>query len=526
MNDQPPLTRSGHDPKTSVNLHAKPGFFGFHYPKAFAAILGAISATGFVPLGLWPVTLISFAMLMHLVFTAADRRGALARGYWFGVGHFSFCLNWIAGAFQYQDEMPIWVGWFAAPLLSIYLAIFPAMAAGLAWRFGRARMSVFIVLFAAAWIITEWLRASLFTGFAWMPLGVAVVDFGGIATSIGTYGLSGVAILAAGGLWLLYQRQWVSAAAACVLPLLSAATSFAASPDPKNDKGRPLIHIVQPNIGQELKHRADSETEQFERYALLSGKPGATPRMIFWAESAAPGFIESEAWNRSRVASVLGPNDVLITGADALVYDKSGALIGAHNAVFAVMPDASLHMRYDKAHLLPYGEYLALRWLMEPLGLSRLVPGDLDFLPGPGPQTYLIPGFGPQGVKIGVQICYEIVFSGQVVDRANRPDFIFNPSNDAWFGSWQPIQHLAQSRLRAIEEGLPVLRSTPTGISAIIDADGVVVDTVPYQQPGFLQVALPRPHPPTLFARYGNSLPLIFAAFLTLIGVALRQRLR
>ena len=122
--------------------------------------------------------------------------------------------------------------------------------------------------------------------------------------------------------------------------------------------------------------------------------------------------------------------------------------------------------RYDKAHLVPYGEYLPMRPLLSAIGLSRLAPGDIDFTPGPGPRTIDIGGeFG----KVGFQLCYEMIFSGDVVDERNRPGFIFNPSNDAWFGSWGPPQHLAQARLRAAEEGIPVLRATPTGISAVID---------------------------------------------------------
>src|SRR3546814_8685163 len=124
--------------------------------------------------------------------------------------------------------------------------------------------------------------------------------------------------------------------------------------------------------------------------------------------------------------------------------------------------------RYDKAHLVPYGEYLPARPILSRLGLSRLAPGSVDFGSGPGPHTLALPLVG----EVGFQVCYEIIFSGHVVDPANRPAFIFNPSNDAWFGHWGPPQHLAQARMRALEEGLPVLRSTPTGISAVIAADG------------------------------------------------------
>jgi apolipoprotein N-acyltransferase len=499
-----------------------------HFPKSGALLLGLASATGFAPLNLWPITLICFAVLMQSVFTARDRRGALARGYWFGVGHFTLGLNWIAGSFRYQDAMPVWLGWVAVVALSLYLAVYPAMASGLAWRYGRDRqtsrdrIAPFILIFAVAWMVTEWLRASMFTGFAWDPLGVAFVHAAGLAKGLGTYGLSGVAVLAAGAIWLCCERQWIAAGGAATLPLLSVSIAIATLPHHDQDPRRPLLHIVQPNIGQEVRNRPDAETLRGARLTALSGQPGPIPRLILWPEAAAPGFIESEAWNRTQIASVLGPKDALLAGGDALVYDKAGQLIGARNSLFVVMPDSTLLARYDKSHLVPYGEYLALRWLLEPLGATRLVPGDLDFLPGPGPQSFAIPGFG----KIGVQICYEIIFSGQVIDRANRPDFLFNPSNDAWFGTWGPPQHLAQARMRAIEEGLPVVRSTPTGISAIIDADGRIVRSIPYKSAGSITAPLPTTYPPTLFARYGNILPFVFALALTLIGIALRRRLR
>jgi len=163
-----------------------------------------------------------------------------------------------------------------------------------------------------------------------------------------------------------------------------------------------------------------------------------------------------------------------------------------------------------------------MRPFLSALGLSRLAPGDFDFLPGPGPRSLALPGFG----TVGVQICYEIVFSGHVVDRAGRPRFIFNPSNDAWFGRWGPPQHLAQARLRAIEEGLPVVRATPTGISAVIAADGRLEASLGWHAAGRIDAPLPAPLPPTLFARAGNVLPLLLALLLVAAGFAVRREER
>jgi len=159
---------------------------------------------------------------------------------------------------------------------------------------------------------------------------------------------------------------------------------------------------------------------------------------------------------------------------------------------------------------------------MTVLGLSRLVPGDVDFADGPGPRTIALPRFG----DVGMQVCYEIIFSGHVTDPAHRPALIFNPSNDSWFGTWGPPQHLAQARLRAIEEGIPIIRATPTGISAVIDADGRLLATVPLRRAGAIDLPLPAAHPPTLFSRLGNWMTLITVAVMLLLAVAIRRAAR
>ena len=223
----------------------------------------------------------------------------------------------------------------------------------------------------------------------------------------------------------------------------------------------------------------------------------------------------------ARLARAIGPGGLLLTGAVDLEI-QGGKLVAARNVITALDFAGQIRGGYAKAHLVPYGEYLPMRPLLEPLGLSRLVPGTMDFWPGPGPRTL---DLGPWG-KAGMQICYEIVFSGQVVDRAHRPDYIFNPSNDGWFGSWGPPQHLAQARLRAIEEGLPVLRSTTTGISAVIDANGAVRQFVARHTAGRLDGLVPPAHAPTLFARLGNWLPLGWAALLFALSLVATRRRR
>ncbi|WP_404479739.1 apolipoprotein N-acyltransferase [Novosphingobium sp. BL-52-GroH] len=540
-----------------------------HYPRlalapprpllrALAALVaGAIAACGFQPLALWPLTLIGVAWLLELVTHARSGRQVFALGWCFGLGHFTLGNDWIATAFTYQAQMPAWLGMIAVVLLALYLALFPAFTVLAAWlvlrpdrKGGAIAFGGLVLAFAAAWIVTEWLRAWLFTGFAWNPLGVALLGpFEGrglalLAPWIGTYGLSGVLALLAGIPGLCVRGGAPRTAAGRLLwsvPVVAVAAGLAlvmAAPGPQAGEGAIAYTLVQPDLRQEVIDDPRQFEPSFRKLAMLSLPRGAGDRrVVFWPESGLADFLRDgypsyvyriynyagdPGISRRRIGRVVGPYGLLLTGAVDLVVENGDA-VAARNSVTAVDGDGNILAGYSKAHLVPFGEYLPLRWLLEPLGASRLVAGTLDFRPGPGPRTLDFGGYG----KAGIQICYEIVFSGQVVDRHNRPDYIFNPSNDGWFGAWGPPQHLAQARLRAIEEGLPVLRSTTTGISAVIDADGVVRAFVPRHQAGRLDGLIPPAHEATPFARYGNLLPLALAAllfFASLCVVALSRR--
>jgi apolipoprotein N-acyltransferase len=500
-------------------------------PNLLALAAGAAAACGFAPLGLWPLTLGAFGLLLWLIARAPGLRSALARGWWFGLGHFALGLNWIATAFTFQAAMPAWLGWIAVVLLSLYLAIFPAAAAGLAWRWGRADTVRLAIVFAAAWIVTEWLRASLFTGFAWNPLGVALLPtpVSRLSSWFGTYGLSGVAALTAGALLLLARRQW-RAAATLLAPVALATLLAVLTASPPLGAPSLALRIVQPNIGQQDKWQEGFEDENMARLEQLSAGGEGEPRLLLWPEAAVTRPLENgldhrplqaeAAALRRQVGALLGPHDLLLTGGVTWQSRDGSSISSGTNSVFAIAPGGRILARYDKAHLVPYGEYLPMRPLLSAIGLSRLAPGDIDFLSGPGPRTLALPRVG----DAGFQLCYEIIFSGEVVDRSHRPAFLFNPSNDAWFGAWGPPQHLAQARLRALEEGLPILRSTPTGISAVIAADGTLVASLPWRTQGVIDARLPRPRAPTLFARFGNILPLGLALMLAALALLLARR--
>lgn len=511
------------------------------WPRPSAIVLGLLAALGFPPIGLWPLSLLAIGGLAWLIRSAPTTKEAALCGWFFGIAHFTLANNWIATAFTYQAEMPAVVGWFAVPLLSLYLAIYPALAGALAHRIGRNSSFLLSGLgFAGCWTISEWLRSWVFSGYAWDPLGLVLLgpfDRPGLAAVLpwmGTYALSGLTvILGVGLLALLIERRWPLAV--LMAALLTAGMYW---PAPKGAEGTLPFTLVQPNLAQEELNDGTKFEGQFQRIARLTAKREETARrLVLWPESGIPDYLRDgypqryydqmtaggdPAFARYRIGRTIGEGSLLLTGAVDLEIEN-GRAVGARNAVTAIRSNGAIVAGYDKAHLVPGGEYLPLRALLEPLGASRLVAGSLDFYPGPGPQTLQL---GPWG-RAGVQICYEIVFSGQVVDRANRPDYIFNPSNDGWFGSWGPPQHLAQARMRGIEEGLPVLRSTTTGISAVIDANGVVRAHIGTGRAARLDGLVPPAHSPTWFAVMGNLLPLLWAlAAIAASLVATRRRTR
>lgn len=499
---------------------------------ALAALsLGLVSALSFQPIGAWPLMILAIAGLASLLHIAPTLRRALLVGWLFGVGQFTLGLNWIATAFTFQAAMPAWLGWIAVLLLSLYLAVYPMIAAGVAWRIGRDKPIALVLALAGCWAVTEWLRSVVFTGFPWNPVGAAMVDtpLAAVLPYAGTYSLSLLTVLAAGLLHLASMRQWRPAllvtaplAIACLLP--SVALAPTATPRP--------IRIVQPNIGQEVKWDPD-----FERMALGKLDRLSTPRsdrqeLVFWPEAAVtfplsdtrPAASPFVFDTRRDAASTLGGRDLLLTGGLSLRSSDRETVDRAANSVFVLGEGGQFVGRYDKSHLVPYGEYLPMRPILSAIGLSRLAPGDSDFQAGSGPGTLQLPdGWG----KAGFQVCYEIIFSGHVVDRSNRPDFIFNPSNDAWFGRWGPPQHLAQARLRAAEEGLPIIRSTPTGISALIDARGGIIDQIGWRRAGIIWSSIPPAAAAvTPFGRLGNLVPNLIGLLFVAAAIAFARRPR
>ncbi len=511
----------------------------------WALALGVLSASGFQPLGLWPLALLAIGLFALMLPASTGWRQAAWLGWLFGMGHFTLGNCWIATAFTHQSNMPAVLGWAAVPLLSLYLALFPALAAAATRLIARDRSGMALALaFAACWIVSEWLRSWVFTGYAWNPFAMVLLGpfdrpgLAALAPFLGTYALSGLAVLLGAGVAGLLQGG--ANVRAAVAALLIALGMYWPAGEGVGEEGTLPVTVVQPDIRQARLGNPLYYEANFTRLAQLSAASEAgRERLVLWPESGMADYLQdgypqryydrttalgSPEYARARIGRVIGEGSLLLTGAVDLEIgrraDGTVGAVGAYNTVTAVSDRGELAGRYAKAHLVPYGEYLPMRGILEPLGLSRLVPGAIDFLPGPGPQTLELGAHG----RAGIQVCYEIVFAGQVVDPDARPDYIFNPSNDGWFGAFGPPQHFAQARMRAIEEGLPVLRATTTGISGIIDPRGVVREYLPGHVEGRIDAYVPAAAPPTPFARLGNLLSLGWAlAFLAAGLVAMRR---
>ncbi len=489
--------------------------------RLIAFVAGIIGGFAFAPWNLAPLMLVSLAAMLYLLETKTSRKSAFALGWWWGMGNFLIGQYWIAEAFNFQAKMPAALGWVAVVTLSAIMACYPGISAAVASRFRTGPLPRTLA-FGGTWMLAEWLRGYLLSGFGWNPLGVVSLPLGGlaqVAAIIGTLGLSGLIALACYGLAHLARRRW-RLGGALVLPLILgmivplAFTKSAVLTDTRLD-------IVQANIGQDEKYGPGAIDGAIRRFAALSPPKSDQRRLLIWPEAAIPDVIDELPGMRTELAAhLLGPDDLfLLGGLKALRDPVTGRTTAAHNSLFVLGPEGGIRDRYDKTILVPYGEYLPARPLLEAIGLARLAPGSIDFIPGSGPRTLTLPGFP----DVGAAICYEVVYP-EAVASSPRPAWLLNVSNDAWFTDEGAEMHLAQARMRTIEQGLPMARSTPTGISAVIDPWGRVRVALGRHMAGRIVTPLPAPRPPTPFSYLGTPLPIGLALLLLAAAFAVSYR--
>jgi len=478
----------------------------------FALCTGGLSALSFAPWGLFPLLLLSFAALVLLIDGSQSHahpvRSAAFAGWAYGFGQFLVGLYWVGYAFLVDPLEHAWQLPFIAVIFPGGLALFQAAACAIAsrfWRGGYAR----IFLLSAVYAVAEWLRGNILTGFPWNISGyswgasLAVLQ---TVAAIGVYGLSLLTILFGASLALLFdgRRAWrVPAVFAVFFVLLWVGGVYRLDTTRIADVPNVHLRLVQPNVPQDQKYIRDFRLAHWRQLVELSlgGGNGPAPTHIIWPEAAPPFLLSRAPGALSDIAAITGSNRVLMTGT---VRAEFAANAPPHffNSFDIFAHSGALIATYDKFHLVPLGEYVPLRAILEPLGLSKLVniPGSFD--PGDGPHTYDIPGAPP----VGPLICYEILFPGEVTAK-KRPSWLVNVTDDSWFGpasSAGPKQHFLVARVRAIEEGLPIARDANTGITAVIDPLGRVAASIAANEPGVLDAPLPQALTKSWFASFGE----------------------
>ncbi len=481
-------------------------------PLLAALGLGVLAALALPPFNLVPVILVAIPGLLWLIGQAPGWRSAGLRGLAFGWALSMTGLYWVTNAVLVMAAQFWWAVPITVPLLSLVLALFIAVPCAVArlvlagWR----RLAVL----AGLWVLGDIAREFVLSGFPWNLLG-SVWEMPGTlglvfmqpACWVGTDGLTLGTLLLAGSL-TLGRRGWAAGAALLAVWVVAGALRLQVAAPPTG-----LTAVVAQGDVSEQEHRDHGSDPAwaariFDRYLALTTdgvrRAGSGRVVVVWPETASPYALAQDPGARRAIAQAAGTAVMTLAGTE-----RFESAVVAHNSLVAVAPDATLAGVYDKAHLVPFGEYFP--------SYAHIILGEQGFVPGPGVRTLHVPGLP----AVGPLICYEAAFPAQVVDQSDRPSLLVNITNDAWFGdSAGPRQHLAAARMRTVEEGLPMIRAANTGISAVIDAHGMVAEQLGLDRMGTLVTGVPGALAPTLASHLGLWGPGILAAATVLAGVA------
>ena len=472
-------------------------------------VLGGLSAFAFAPCYVVPLMMLGIFVLMKFLNQNEKRLPAFLMAFAFGAGLGAVGTHWVNHALMIDGGrfvifIPLtWIGfglWF-----------------GLFWGLSAWGASYFqsgwrrLLAFAGFFVILEWVRSWLFTGFPWNPIGniwnfcLPVMQS---VSVIGIYGLSGLTILLFGALALGRKSRflWAILTIGIVITGLGALRLYSHQ---NTFVWGTHLRLVQPNIPQTLKWDPKSDRDNLAKLIRLSREKSRGRTHILWPETAVSFLINLHEEERLQLMAAIAQDSVLITGGMRAVDPKEETLA---NSIFILDDLTDIRGFYDKFHLVPFGEYMPFRkWLP----FEKVVPILSDIYAGPGVRTVPVVNTLPAGMLV----CYEVIFSSQVVDKAHRPAWIFNATNDGWYGiSFGPYQHLAMAQTRAIEEGLPLVRAANTGISAVIDPMGRILKQLDLGQEGVVDYDLPMALPPTFYALFGVKIPLALAGIFLLLA--------
>jgi apolipoprotein N-acyltransferase len=513
---------------------------------AIALVAGAVSSLAMEPFNAWPVLFVTFPVAVWLIDGAAAGRmrgipAAAMAGWWFGFGYFVPGLYWIGYAFLVDADKFAWLLPAAICGLPAYLALYTALGFALArllWTRDVAR----IFALAASLTIGEWLRGHMLTGFPWNAFGYALTEplaLAQTASLIGLWGMTFLAVAIFSSPAVLIddartstQRPWLAPAAAiALLVVMGAFGAIRLARMPTQLVAGVKLRIMQPNLSQDARFNYSAKADVMSRYLSLSDRSTGpqtsgvgSATILIWPESAFPFFLSREADAMAQIAELLPKGTVLVTGAVRPPDQPPGMRVTrAYNSIYVIDHDGTIASIYDKLHLVPFGEYLPFQDWMEKLGFEQLTKVHGGFIPGTRRKTIEMAN-APRMLPL---ICYEAIFPGDITTAGDRPGWIVNLTNDGWFGiSTGPYQHLQQSRMRAIEEGLPLVRAANTGISVVVDPVGRIIARLGLGVEGVLDSALPSAIAPTVYTRTGDIPAAIFVALAIVFAVRRRARAR
>lgn len=474
---------------------------------AIAWLAGALAVLALPPFNFFAVLFLSLPILVWLLDGASGAPGAgflgrlrpaFAIGWSFGFGYFSAGLWWLGNALLVEADQFAWALPLAVFGLPAFLAIFYGIAAALArslWSDGLGR----IAALAAAFGLVEYARATVLTGFPWNAIGYAAMPVPLLMQSaaiVGLFGMSALAVFVFSAPALIGTRRGAVPGLVLALVLFLAHAGYgafvvhgqgaiAATGD------RPVVRIVQPSVDQAAKWDEAERERIFAQLLDLTARPSTegTPRpsYVVWPETAVPFLLTDNPGALSRIADVLSVGQTLVTGA-VRVEGGQGGGARYYNSIYVIDDEGQIVAAADKAHLVPFGEYLPLAGLLEQFGLKTIARSFGGYTPAQRRALLPLPG----GLSAVPLICYEAIFPGLSEISGEGGDLLLNVTNDAWYGHTPgPYQHLRQAQLRAVETRRPLVRAANTGISAVIDQKGEVLGLLSLGSAGVLDVALP-----------------------------------
>ena len=476
---------------------------------------GGLATLAVPPVDIFPAFIVALTFFVwQLEACAGDRRASFFLGWFFGFGYFAFGLYWIGNALLVFGERHAWMLPFSVLGLPAFLALFMGLAAVVAGH-ARGRIGTILAV-SGTFAATDWLRGHILTGLPWNLFGHVWSGADPLLQSVSIYGVYGVGFVAllsaalpaglAGGVGKVRVASGIAAFTLIGVHWVYGELRLAVDAQPESGIG---IRLVQANIPQREKWAFQYRERNISAHYRLSreNRPEWVKHII-WPEMAATFYLAEDMRARQVLSGAVPKGGLLLTGAPR----RAKGVHGRFNSILALNETGEIVGYYDKAHLVPFGEYVPLAsWLP----VDKITEGTVGYRAGKGVKTLRLPGLP----AVSLLVCYEVIFPGAVIDRDDPPKVIINLTNDAWYGvSAGPHQHFANSRVRAVEEGLPLLRAAYTGISGAFDARGKVLGIIPLNTEGYLDLRLSSPLPePPIYARFGD---LIFTLLLGICAFA------